>query len=142
MARTTRPTHSRALWDRTNHANRGFKDNTPAAWVDTNGPVWWVGSDQARAYLAPASATAGRSAITRAANLIVGRLAACPWEVAGGTPRWVTDPMLTRPDARFPMPVWPAGQRVGRSLFWGTWIRCALLWGMGWVIFTEDSQGQ
>lgn len=133
--------HRRALWDRTNHANRGFKDNTPGGWVSTNGPVWWVGNDSPWGVV-PQGQQAGRAAITRATNLIVNRLAASSWTVASGTPRWVSDPMLCRPDARYPLPLWDAGLRLPQTLFWGAWIRSALLWGMGWLIFTEDSMGQ
>lgn len=141
VARSTRAPQRRALWDRTNHANGGFKDNTPGAWLDTNGPVWWVGSDSPRAMM-PSGQTAGRSAITRATNLIVGRLGASSWTVASGTPRWVSDPMLCRPDERYPPAQWDAGERLPQSVFWGSWIRSALLSGMGWLVFTEDAVGQ
>jgi HK97 family phage portal protein len=116
----------------------GFKQNgPPGGWVSTNGPVWWVGSD--RAYLAPGQ-VAGMSAITRATNLIVNRIAAAPWEVAGDQPRWVSDPMLLRPDDRYSS-MYPAAQRLPRSVFWAQLIRSALSWGMGYLVFVEDAAG-
>ena len=139
---TTRRT--RGLWARTNHANGGFKDNTPGGWVDTSGPVWWVGSDRDRGWLSPmpyGGGPVGFSAITRATNLIVNRLAASSWTVDGAAPRWLSDPMLTRPDDRFLPSMYPAPVRLPRTVFWGQWIRSALSWGAGYVMFVPDDSG-
>ena len=122
----------RALYARTNMANKGFKDNTPGGWVSTNGPVWWVGSDNAYAVLRPQRA--GLSAITRAINIITNPIAAADWTVDGATPRWISDPMLTRPDDRYEV-VHDAYRRVPRSVFWGSWLASALSWGMGYLVF-------
>lgn len=115
---------------RTNHANRGFKDNTPGAWVDTNGPVWWYGSD--KAYLG--SQPAGRTAITRATNLIVNRVSSVPWTTSAGTaPKWLIDPCRVRRDGDNYQAAFH--QRMPRSVFWGAWIRSALSYGMGYLLY-------
>lgn len=103
-----------------------------------------MGSD--RAYLQPNDMSAGFSAITKATSIIVNRLAASPWSLTGRlpneAPRWLADPMLTRPDDRYGAGVWPMPLRLPAAYFWGQWIRSALLWGMGWLIFSEDQQDQ
>lgn len=136
----------RGLWDRTNLANLtatggfGFKDNTPDGWVDTSGPVWWVGSDHASAYRG--GPPSGFSAVTKATSVIVNRITSGEWTADGGAPRWLSDPMLTRPDDRFPASPFPTRLRLPASLFWGQWIRSTLLWGMGWMLVQLDQQGQ
>lgn len=134
------PVVTRSQWARTNHVgNKGWKHNQPGAWVDTNGPVWWYGSDQ-QPHLG--AIPAGYAAITRATSLICNRLASARWTVGQAVPRWVSDPMLMRPDERYPVPSFAAGLRVPRSVFWAQWIRSALSWGMGYLAFVEDDQGQ
>jgi HK97 family phage portal protein len=134
------------MWNRTNHwddnsPGGGFKRNGPPdGWVIEDGPVWWWGSDSSTAYRADHWA-AGYSAITRATNLICNRLAASDWTVGGGSPRWLADPMLTRPDERYPGDMWPQALRLQRTIFWGQWIRSAVSWGMGWLIFVPDANG-
>jgi hypothetical protein len=142
-----RPTTARGKWARTNHyydgAGNGFKRNgPPGGWVIDNGPAWWYGSDQAAPYSYRADHwAAGYSAITRATNLICNRLAASAWTVGGESPRWLTDPMLMRPDERYPGDMWPAALRLQRTVFWGQWIRSAVSWGMGWLMFVPDVNG-
>lgn len=121
---------------RTNLANRGFKDNTPGGWISTNGPVWWYGSD--RAYLV--SEPAGRAAITRATNLIVNRIAAVPWSTSRGDALWLQDPCRCRDDGTGVQAPYPL--RQPRSVFWGSWIRSALSWGMGYLLYQLGSDGQ
>ncbi len=127
----------RSIWQRTNSA-AGFKLNQPEGWA-SEGPVWWNGSD---AFL-PTESTQGFAAVTKAESVIVNRIATAHWNVKpDGPPRWVTDPMLTREDDRYPSPAWPAALRLPAPYFWGQWIRSALRSGMGWLIFAEDSQGR
>lgn len=92
-------------------------------------------------------------AITRLTAIIVDPLAASPWTVTESTtglpragavvspPRWMTDPQLLRPDDRFPITALPAVRRMPRSTFWATWIRSALWFGAGFLLFAEDAQG-
>ena len=134
-----------ARYARTNFANGGFKDNTPGGWVESNGPVWWYGTDQAGALLA--SSPAGRSAVSRSENLIVNRIAAAPWSLSNGEPcRWLTDPAATRARANDALPgelmaeAFP--MRLPRSLFWGAWIRSALSWGMGYLMYVPGGDGE
>ena len=140
MRRTSsRPANQRAVYTR---ATQSIKLNSPDGWMDTNGPVWWYGSDQMSGWLSPLADTpAGMSAVTRATSLIVNRIASSRWEVNGEQPRWLRDPTLTRSDAGYPMQVLPAALRVPRSVFWGQWIRSALLWGMGWFMAVPDLTG-
>lgn len=92
-------------------------------------------------------------AITRLTSIIVDPLASSPWTVAESTaglptygqvvspPRWMTDPQLLRPDDRFPITALPAARRMPRSTFWATWIRSAVWFGAGFLLFAEDTQG-
>lgn len=50
--------------------------------------------------------------------------------------------MLHRADDRYAAPTWDAALRLPGPLFWGQWIRSSLMWGMGWLIYAEDSRGQ
>lgn len=132
----------RGLWDR---ANVTFKSNSPDGWVDDKGPVWWVNSDKTRGWLNPIDGTsgfAGMAAVTKAAGLIVNPLASADWHAGDGTPRWLADPMLLRPDGRIGSSPVPRAARLNRSTFWGNWIRSALLWGMGWIVYAPDFDGQ
>jgi len=129
----------RGIWARTNN-DLGFKINAPDGWVTDNGPVWWWGTDNPQAY--DGYAGNGYAAITKACSLIVNRLATSDWIVGGTTPRWVSDPMLCRPDNRYPIsPARSAALRLPGPIFYGQWIRSALMWGMGWMLYAEDSDG-
>lgn len=117
--------------------NTGFRDNTPGGWVDTNGPVWWYGSD--KAYL-NGSPPAGRAAVTKAANLIVNRISAAEWDTSDGDPPpWLTDPTVTRRSGNQQQMGFAA--RIQPSIFWGSYIRSALLWGMGYIAFERNRWG-
>jgi hypothetical protein len=88
--------------------------------------------------------------VIRATALITGPLTAAPFRVleAGfggrplGRPRWITDPMLLRPDARFVSDLYPEVVQLPRGLFWTEWIRSAIWWGLGAFITAEDETGQ
>jgi HK97 family phage portal protein len=92
-------------------------------------------------------------AITRLTAIIVDPLAASPWTVAESTtglpvagsvfapPRWMTDPQLLRPDDRYPITALPAVRRMSRSAFWATWLRSAVWFGAGFLLFAEDATG-
>lgn len=112
--------------------------------------VWWW--DHVSSSL-PLRAGSTLSAITRATSLICS-ISSLPWRLLTGgaspgtsivelpAPRWVLDPMLHRPDGRFPKssPV-SAALRLPRAAFWGQWIRSALLKGVGYLLFEEDYAG-
>ena len=113
--------------------------------------VWWWGSD-----LVPTPVAAGQSlaAVTRATALVVNTITALPWLRMSGDPlpmglssvddtgAWLLDPMQLRPDARSGLPSpQAAGLRLPRGVFWAQWIRSALWYGMGYLIFVEDAAG-
>jgi hypothetical protein len=117
-------------------------------------PVYWLGLDSGGGahpigpngpypYSGPAIPV-----VTRATSLIVSPLTAAPYRVedmlkAGvwyGSPRWLSDPMLMRPDARFPQ-AHPAVARMPRAKFWADWIRSAIWWGEGAFLAAEDATG-
>jgi HK97 family phage portal protein len=92
-------------------------------------------------------------AITRLTSIIVDPLTASPWTVTESTtglpragavlspPRWMVDPQLLRPDDRYPIAALPAVRRMPRSTFWATWVRSAVWFGAGFLLFTEDAAG-
>lgn len=119
--------------------------------------VWWYGNDSGGGEypIGPngpwsSGSAAALPAVTRATALVCDPIATSPLKVqelgfAGkplGTPRWLTDPMLTRPDGRFLGEVYPAALKLGRSQFWGDFLRSALWFGTGAFICTEDETGQ
>jgi len=156
QTRAAKAAEVREVWPR---GSQSFKMNTPDGWLESNGPVWWYSSDHTRGWLNPIDGGiyAGMSAVTRATSLIVNRLSSAPWEVDGsGSSRWISDPTLLRPDARLRGGVrealadlmddleestLPASLRQPRSLFWAQWIRSALLWGTGWIMYIPDDWG-
>jgi HK97 family phage portal protein len=122
-----------------------------------HGPVWWLGLDSGggASPIGPngpwgfGASAAGLPIVTRATSLIVSPLTAAPFrqvDLGDGSPqaagRFLTDPMLLRPDARFIDSVYPAVAKLPRSEFWGAWIRSALWWGVGGFICQEDLNGQ
>lgn len=131
----------------------------PVSWLDVsggNGPTdWWYGLDTGGlAYpIGPHGPWTNHHAqpvVTRATTLIVGPLTAAPYRVlADGafgtpipTPRWITDPMLTRPDGRFIDSAYPDVLQLPRNQFWSAWVRNALWFGMGAFIYQPDDNGQ
>jgi phage portal protein BeeE len=119
--------------------------------------IWWMGLDSGGgAYpIGPNGPwshgqAAGLPAVLRATALIVDPIAQSPLKVAElgfggkplGTPRWLTDPMLLRPDSRFPADVWPYAAKLPRSEFWASFLRSALWWGVGAFLCQEDNTGQ
>lgn len=130
--------------------------NDPDGWMSdgNHGPVWWLGLDSGG--LAnpigpngPWQHAAGVPLVTRATALITGPLSAAPFrevDLGDGSPRphsrFIVDPMLLRPDARFADNVYPAVTKLARSTFWASWIRAAIWWGMGGFICQEDLSGQ
>jgi HK97 family phage portal protein len=124
-------------------------------------PVYWLGLDSGggRYPIGPNGPFGGYgealAAVTRATSLIVDPLTQVPWRIvdrgtenlsdASGVqrprPRWITDPMLTRPDDRIGPSVYPATVRLPSAAFWSTLLRSALWWGTGCLIFVEDQTG-
>ena len=95
----------------------------------------------------PAWGMAGSLAcVTRATSLIVDPIADSPFRVqelgfAGAplpTPRWLTDPMLVRPDDRFTADVAAATIKLTRSKFWRDLLCASLWWGLGAFIYQEQ----
>ena len=146
---------SRARWTR---SNGQLTTNDPDGWLSdgNHGPVWWYGLDSGGgAYpigpngpwqtFGPAQAV-----VTRATSLICGPLSAAPYRVqdlaelgaASTAPRWLTDPMLLRPDARYASAVYPAVLTLGRSAFWSNFVRSALWFGTGAFLCLDDEAGQ
>jgi len=134
-------------------------ENSPDGWMSdgNHGPVWWLGIDSGGLAnpIGPngpwgfGASAAGLPIVTRATSLIVSPLTAAPFrqvDLADGSPqpsgRFLTDPMLLRPDARFVDSVYPAVAKLPRSEFWGAWIRSALWWGVGGFICQDDMNGQ
>lgn len=130
--------------------------NDPDGFPSDVPPIWWYGLDSGGgAYpIGPNgpwtdAQAEGLPVVTRATSLVVGPLSAAPYRVSTDappvgvfeqSPRWITDPMLLRPDARF-LDVYPAALKLSRSEFWGSWIRSALWWGLGVFLCTEDEAG-
>jgi len=113
--------------------------------------IWWMGDDRMVFNRSPGATLA---AVTRATSLIADTIGTLNWRVLSGgsdaltsvvelpSPRWIIDPMLVRPDARFGLSPTPAAVRLTRSAFWSQWIRGALTQGCGSLIFEEASDGQ
>jgi len=146
-------------WTRTWH-NKGIPDeplgdllmNSPDGWVIDNPELSWLGSDQwvpmgpggralgmAIPEAVPVTAEGGLlPAISRATSLIVDSLSGVPWEVVRGrdtlpSPRWVSDPQLSRPDMR--LTDWSAEgvSPLSPVSFWAEVIMSALWHGDGFV---------
>jgi hypothetical protein len=84
--------------------------------------------------------------VTRATALITGPLTVAPFRVLdSGTelppPRWLLDPMLARPDARVGVPLAASAMLRVRSTFWAEWIRAALWFGLGAIVWLPDGEG-
>ncbi len=132
-------------------------DYPPISWLSGGGDGssdWWLGSDAGGGAApigphGPFGAGPPVPAVTRATALITGPLTAAPFRLADNegrptgapTPRWLTDPMLLRPDNRIAPAVYPAALMLPRGEFWGAWIRAAVWWGLGAFLHTEDATG-
>lgn len=142
--------NTREKYSRTNqpHGDLLVQDNPD---LNDEPAIWYIGTDDFRQLFSPSQAGT-LSAVTRATSLIVNTLAASKWRTlkAGSeqfprssltempSPRWLSDPMLARPDDRFPASPAAAAKTLSRPAFWGEWIRSALLRGQGYLLF-EDS---
>lgn len=131
----------RALWART---DGNLQINDPSQLV-------WIGGDQWPGVLGSNTSAEALPVVTRATSLITGPLTAAPFKVqqagAGApmvTPRWLTDPMMLRPDGRLldGYQAHPALYRLSRSEFWTQFIRCAIWWGEGAMVFQTDADDQ
>lgn len=148
----TRPVRTNA--DLLLNEGDGWVTNQPAGQPYTagNGPVWWVGvgAEDGRSPIGPngPSPAAAITTLDRATNVIVEPIVAAGWRLYRGswaegtaqalpTPVWITDPMLhgTMPGAVQAMT--PATRRLTASVFWAQWVRAALWYGTGWLIFAE-----
>lgn len=144
---------TRAAYTRT---NADLLVNDPDGFPSAYPPVHWLGLDSGGGSypIGPngpyPAGRGGIAAVTRAISLIVGPIASSPFKVVeagfGGqplpTPRWLTDPMLLRPDARFPGDFYPAVTKLSRSKFWADFISSALCHGLGAFLFQRDSFDQ
>lgn len=150
------------FWKRRDTAARAAYTRTSGdLLVNDDGPsgmpfVTWIGVDSGglASPIGPNGPWSSASAaalpiVTRATSLITAPLTAGPFRVVdeqapGRTvpaPRWITDPMLLRPDDRFGPSVLPATKKLGRAAFWTDWIRSAVWFGTGAFIAAEDAQG-
>jgi len=152
---SSRQVSQRARWTR---ATQNITMNDPDGWLSdgNHGPVWWYGLDSGG--LASPIGPNGpwptfgpaQAVVTRATSLICGPLSAAPYRVqdlaepgaAQQVPRWLTDPMLLRPDARFATQVYPAVLTLARSAFWSNFVRNALWFGVGAFLCVDDEAGQ
>lgn len=129
----------------------------PAAGInpsDQSPVIWWNGSDQLNGPIGPNGpwARGGGSALsvtTRATSLICGPLTSAPFRTVDlvdgrplGRPRWITDPMTIRNDARWPSNVYPDAVELPRSLFWGSLVRDSAWFGVGAFITQLDDIDQ
>lgn len=120
--------------------------NEPITWVgwDGGGGAYPIGPNGPNgSWTAPAI-----PAVLRATSLITTPLTAAPFRTLDATgrptlrPRWITDPMLLRPDDRYSVPTHPSVTQLPRGLFWAEWIRSACWWGEGALLYVEDATGQ
>jgi len=149
---------ARAAYART---NADLTVNYPDGFPSDFPPVWWIGSDQLQLNAhwsrggwnypyQPGWGTADAlPAVIRATSLITGPLTAAPFrevDLSDGHPlgraRWITDPMLLRPDSRFATDLYATVVKLGRGAFWTEWLRSAIWWGAGAFICEEDETGQ
>ena len=129
-----------ATRERYNRTSGDFLVNDPDGFPSDYPPIHWIGSDVLTSSGSPigphgpfASQGAGLPVITRAVSLICGPLTAAPFKVQElgfggqplGRPRWITDPMLLRPDSRFVDDVFPEASKAPRGEFYFSWIRDA-----------------
>lgn len=147
------PTQTRARYVR---SSGDILMNDPDGWTSDglHGPIWWVGYDGGGGAtpIGPngPNDVAMLPAVTRLTAIITDPLSAVPWKHVeqgfGGailtTPRWITDPMLTRPDSRWDAPALPCVLRLPRSTFWASWIRIACHYGQAALVFIQDESGQ
>ena len=125
----------------------GFPSDFPPA-------MWWMGIDTGGGAnpIGPngpwtVETAAAQPVVTRATALITGPLSAAPFRVIDGngqplgTSRWLADPMLVRADDRFGKQVYPDVARLVRSVFWASWIRTAIWWGLGAFLYEADQAG-
>lgn len=146
--------HYRARQVRT---NASLLVNSPDGFPSAQQPaMWWFGYDSGAGStpIGPngpwTGGAGGVSAVTRATALIVDPLAQVPWGVQrdgmalplSDVPRWLSDPMLVRPDLRTGPSPWPHAVRQTRASFWANVLRSALWWGMGPVIYQVGTNGQ
>lgn len=146
---------TRSRWTR---SDANITVNDPDGWLSdgNHGPVWWYGLDGGGGSYPigpngpwPTSGPA-RAVVTRATTLICGPLSAAPFRVLDQTtigapavaPRWLVDPMLLRPDARFPSEIYPHVLVMPRGEFWAAWVRAALWYGVGAFVCIDDESGQ
>jgi hypothetical protein len=135
----------------------GFGGGFEGPGIDPSGTppvVWWTGLDSGGgAYPigpnGPYATGSGSAVVTRATALITGPLTTAPFRVLSDTsvgvpvpvPRFLTDPMLLRPDSRVTDSVYPEAVKLPRSEFWATWIRFALWHGAGAFLTQLDVDG-
>lgn len=147
-----------SLWSRfRSPEKRAAYDRSSGDMLINEQQIVWVGHDSGRgAYpIGPNGPFPIETlpAISRLTSIITDPLASSPWTVADSTtglnraaepvspPRWMTDPQLLRPDGRHPLAMLPAARRLPRSTFWSSWIRSAVWFGTGYLMFVEDNSG-
>lgn len=144
----------RAAYARNPNSSGGFLVNDPDGFPTDYPPaLWWIGIDSGGGATPigpngpwPNGWGAAVPAVTRATSLITGPLTVAPFRVLDNgaelpAPRWLTDPMLARPDARVGVQLAAASMLRVRSVFWAEWIRAALWWGVGAIVWLPDADG-
>ena len=127
---------------------REILHNTPDGWEVGAPQLWWTGPAGGDGTGGPwgnpppgANDVTGHwslPAVTRCTNLIAATLAGLPWVVGKGddtlgTPTWITDPQLLRPDPRLGNVGLLDPSRLSAVEFWTQWITSALWFGDGYI---------
>src|SRR5690349_11487346 len=136
--------------------------NSPDGWEQTDQYMWWFGPGAANGFGNPppdarnlgVSGASAIPAVMRCTSIIADTIAAMPWRVYRGydqqaTPRWITDPQLTRPDGRVfidedGVTTAPRFVRAKSAVeFWAEVITSALWFGDAFIVFDRrDATGQ
>jgi HK97 family phage portal protein len=118
--------------------------NSPDGWEQDRQWLWWVGEGAEGGYGNPPPDARGLSgataipAVMRCTSIIADTIAAMPWRVYSGytqkaTPRWVSDPQMSRPDGRTGTRLPRNGASKSAVEFWAEWITSALWFGDGFI---------
>ncbi len=152
---TARPVRTNA--DLTVNSPAGWLAEGPTAWHMVGGDAaWWTGEANGWGVspIGPngpwPTTGATMPVVTRATSLLVDPLTSGEFRTRKvgafgemtAAPRWLTDPMLLRPDDRVgPSPI-SSPHRLPRSTFWRLFIAQAVWWGRVFLYFLEDATGQ
>lgn len=119
--------------------------NDPDGWVsDQDGPAWWISGDSWPSWTGSGSGGSNLPAVVRCHNLIVDSIASMPLrqirngEAVQPTPRWLTDPMLLRPDDRFGVNLAGRPGVLSGPEFYAALISSVVMRGNGFFLYQVD----